>query len=194
MSGGALGRVGDLGDGSSFSAHVEYAEGSGPFSFMEGPAWVDAGAAVGWARRHARRVVVRVGSEFFSAGEEPHRDLPAWSGPVSASGNQAVGPVRPWQVEARTAWFRADGSEVAARLAEAVRAEEDAADVGFGPTDAGFRLTFVVAGATVVEARETASRVLRTAWAATGVKAIPGEDFDVPTINVRESTRRTHAE
>jgi hypothetical protein len=193
MSDGALGRVGDLGDGSSFAAHVEYAEGSGPFSFMDGPASVDAGAAVGWARRHARRVVVRVGSEFFSAGEEPHRDLPAWSGPVSASGNQAVGPLCPWQVEARTAWFRADGSEVAARLAEAVRADAQAADVGFGPTEAGFRLTFVVTGATVVEARETASRVLRTAWAVTRVDAIPGDDFDAASINVSEGARTASA-
>jgi hypothetical protein len=194
MSGGALGRVGDLRDGSSFAAHVEYPESNGPFSFMDGPASVDAEVAVGWARRHARRVVVRVGSELFSAGEEPYRDLPSWRGPVCGSGNEGVGPVRPWQVEARTAWFRADGLEVAASLAEAVRSEAESAEVGFGPTEAGFRLTFMVAGATVVEAREAASQVLRTAWAATRIDAVPDDDYDASSIRVREGARIAPAE
>ncbi|HEV2874557.1 MAG TPA: hypothetical protein VGW14_05355 [Thermoleophilaceae bacterium] len=189
MSGRALGRVADLGDGTSFSAHVEYAESEGPFSFMIGPDRVEAGVAVGWARRHARRVVVRVGSEHFSAGEEPHRDLPAWPGPVSDPGNGGVGPERAWHVEASTAWFRSDGLEVAERLAEALRAEPEADEVGFGPTEAGFRVTFAVAGAAVVEARETASRVLRSAWAAAGIEAAPGDDFDASSITVHEGGR-----
>jgi hypothetical protein len=71
--------VGDVGDGKSFTAHVEYADSEGPFSVMNGPAFVEAGVAVGWARRHARRVAVRVGTEFSLVGFERRRriDRPA---------------------------------------------------------------------------------------------------------------------
>ena len=118
-----------MGDGKTFSAHVEYAESDGPFSFINGPEFVDAGEAVAWARRHARRVVVRVGTAFFSAGEEPYRDAPAWPGRVSGQSNEGVRPVRRWQVEASTAWFRSDALEAAERLAEALRSEPGPADV-----------------------------------------------------------------
>jgi hypothetical protein len=193
MSDHPLGRVADLGDGKSFTAHVELPEGAGPFSWIDGPDRVEAGVAVGWARRHARQVVVRVGSQHFSAGSEPYRDLPVWTGRVSRSGLEEVGPERPWQVEARTGWFRPDAAEVARRLAEAVRAEPEAEEVGFGRTEAGFRVTFVVAGASAIGAREAASRVLRTAWAATAIEAVAGDDYDVPSINVRERARPGHA-
>jgi hypothetical protein len=176
-----------MGDEKSFSAHVEYAESDGPFSFMNGPEFVDAGEAVAWARRHARRVVVRVGTAFFSAGEEPYRDTPAWRGRVSGQGNEGVGPVRRWQVEASTAWFPSDTLGVAERLAEALRSEAGAAEVGFGRTETGFRVTFAVSGSTAVDANETASRMLRTAWAATGIQATPGDDFDASSIHVREA-------
>jgi hypothetical protein len=185
MSRGPLGRVADMGDGMSFSAHVEYAESEGPFSFMNGPEFVEAGAAVGWARRHAPRVVVRVGSDFFSAGEEGYGELPPWPGPVAASGNDGVGPVRPWSVEARMAWFRGDAVEVAERLAEEVGSAAESSGAGFGRTQTGFRVTFVVSGVSAVEANETASRVLRAAWAATGIETT-GDDFDATSVTVRE--------
>jgi hypothetical protein len=187
VSRGPLGRVADLGDGKSFSAHVEY--GDDPFSVMIGPNWAEPGVAVGWARRHARRVVVRVGTEFFSAGEEPYRDAPPWPGPRSASGRADAGergPARSWSVEAGLAWFRGDVLEVAERLAEAVRAAPEASDAGFGRTESGFRVTFVVSAAAEVEANELASVLLRAAWAATGIEATPGDDFDGDSIDVRE--------
>jgi len=132
-------------------------------------------------------VVVRVGSEFFSAGEEPYRDAPAWPGPDSAPGVVGAGeggPVRAWFVEAGTAWFRYDTLEGA----EVVRAASEAFDVGFGRTATGFRVTFLVSGASEVEANETASHALRTAWAATGIEA-GADDFDMCSIDVREGRR-----
>jgi hypothetical protein len=189
MSRGPLGRVADLGDGKSFSAHVEYDESEGPFSFMNGPNWAEAGVAVGWARLHAPRVVVRVGSEFLSAGEEPYRDAPAWPGPYCAPGGVGAGeggPVRAWFAEAQLAWFRADVLEVAERLAEAVRGAPEASDAGFGRTESGFRVTFVVTATAEVEANEVASTLLRAAWAATRIEATPGDDFDGDSISVRE--------
>lgn len=136
---------------------------------------------------------MRVGSEFFSAGEEPYRDAPVWPGPYGAPGRVEAGEgglVRSWFVEGGTAWFRADALEAAERLAEPVRSASEASDVGFGRTEAGFRVTFVVSGASAIDANETASQVLRTAWAAAGIKAVPGDDFDGDSIDVREAPPR----
>ena len=98
------------------------------------------------------------------------------------------GPVRPWFVEGQTAWFRADGLEVAERLAEVVRAASEASDVGFGRAATGLRVTFLASGASEVEANDTALHALRTAWAATGIET-GADDFDMCSIDVRERRR-----
>jgi len=48
-------------------------------------------------------------------------------------------------------------------------------------------VTFAVSGSTAIDANETASRVLRAAWPATGIQATPGDDFDASSIHVREA-------
>jgi hypothetical protein len=45
-------------------------------------------------------------------------------------------------------------------------------------------VTFVVHAGSLVEAQEETSRIMRTAWTATGTKATPGEDFDLCSMLV----------
>lgn len=181
------GSVTDLGDGKLFSAAIDYEE-PGPFSFMHGPEFVEAHEAVAWARRHARRVVIRVGGVSYSAGEESVPGLREWPGlgeaPDEAETRGLEKPV-PWRAEARTAWFRPDGIEVAGRLARAVRSELRASELAYEPTQTGFRVTFTVHAPSIVAARETASWALRSAWKATDTRPTPGDDYDVPSLTLR---------
>jgi hypothetical protein len=178
--------VTDLGDG-RFSAFVDFDE-PGPFSLMPGPEFVEAPEAVAWARRHAARVIIRVGDVLYSAGEELVPGLGEWPGLGEAyEETQTRGlekPV-PWRAEARTAWFRGDGIEVARRLAHAVHSEPQAGEIAYESTQTGFRVTFTVHGPSIVAAGETASRALRGAWMATDIKATPGADYDVPSLTIR---------
>jgi hypothetical protein len=91
----------------------------------------------------------------------------------------------PWRAEARTGWFRADGIEVARRLAHAVRSEPQAGEIAYEPTQTGFRGTFTVHAPSIVAAGETASQALRSAWKATDIKATPGDDYDLPSLTIR---------
>ena len=176
----------DLGDG-RFSAFVDYDE-PGPFSLMPGPEFVEAREAVAWARRHASRVVIRVEDVLYSAGEESVPGLPEWPGlgeaPEETQTRGLAKPV-PWRAEARTAWFRGDGIEVASRLAHAVHSEPQAGEVAYEPTQTGFRVTFTVYAPSIVAAGEAASMALRSAWKATDIKATPGDDYDVPSLTIR---------
>jgi hypothetical protein len=94
--------VGDGGDG-RFSAHVEYDEDS-PFSYVEGPTGVGPEEAIAWGRRHAERVTVRVGVDFYSAGAEPVRNLPGWSGHGDDRelSSEPAADLSGWEVEGRT--------------------------------------------------------------------------------------------
>ena len=176
----------DLGDG-RFSAFVDY-DDPGPFSLMPGPEFVEAREAVAWARRHAPRVVIRVEDVLYSAGEASVPGLPEWPGLGEAPEDTQPGGLEkavPWRAEARTAWFRGDGIEVARRLAHAVHSERHACEVAYEPTQTGFRVTFTVHAPSIVAAGETASRALRGAWKATDIKATPGADYDVPSLTIR---------
>jgi hypothetical protein len=179
--------VTDLGDGKHFSASVDYDE-PGPFSFMHGPEFVEAREAVAWARRHAPRVVIRVRDVLYSAGEESVPGLSEWPGlsdaPEETQTRGVEKPV-PWRAEARTAWFRGDGIEVASRLAHAVGSEPQVGEIASEPTLTGFRVTFTVHAPSIVAAGEKASRALRSAWKATDIEATPGDDYDVPSLTVR---------
>ena len=122
--------VGDMGDGRHFSASVDYDE-PGPFSFMLGPDFVEAREALAWARPHARRVTIRVGEVFYTAGDEPVQNLPEWEdvGPEPAGARGERGAPVAWQVEAHVNCIRRDGIDVAARLADALRAEPGTSEV-----------------------------------------------------------------
>jgi len=176
--------VGDMNDGVSFSAHVEYREDV-PFAYVHGPESVDAGAAVAWARARADKVIVRVGGDRFSAGKQPAGDLPDWVGPT-APATKATAPSEPtaWRVEAHINWLRPDTEDVAARFAAALGDQPGASGVGYDIRDFGLAVWFLIR-ALRLDANEVASHLLRSAWTATGIEAMPGTDFDVTSMSVR---------
>jgi hypothetical protein len=154
----AVAYVGDDGDG-RFSAHVECDE-DGPFSHVDGPTGVGPEEAIAWARRHAQRVTVRVGVDFYTAGSDPVRDLSSWPG----ARDDRESPFEPadlsdWQVEGRTGWFRDDASDVARAIARRLDDDARARDVADGVTRTGFSLTFAIRAASIVAARELASEL-----------------------------------
>jgi hypothetical protein len=161
---------------------VEYDE-PGPFSFVDGPESVSAQEAIDWARRHAQRVSVRVGEVTYSAGIEPLPGLPEWAdGPSTPVQEPDDAEPALWQAEGRTAWSRPDLADVASRLADAVRAELGGGTVREVTSKYGFRVTFILTAPSAVAAREAASGTLRRAWTATGIDAIPGDDFDLTSV------------
>jgi hypothetical protein len=165
-----LGRVADDGNGALFFAHVEFDE-PGPFSHVNGPDDVSAEEAVAWARRHAERVIVRVGDTHYSAGEQPVDGLEPW-------------PLGLWRAVASTGWYRSDRSDVVRALASNVEKNQRARDVASGVDDVGFEVAFTVAAASAVEANEVAAEIVREAWAAAGIDAVPGDDFDAAGVSV----------
>jgi hypothetical protein len=176
-----LGRVADDGDGVRFFAHVEFDE-PGPFSFVQGPEDVGAAEAVGWARSHARRVIIRIGGTHYSAGEEPVAGLAPWDGePVERE--RAPGEPVAWRVVAGTGWYRSDRADVARALAAGVEGNQRAGRVASVVTEVGFDVAFTVVAASEVEANELASAIMRAAWAATGIVAAPG-DFDAAGVTL----------
>ena len=88
-------------------------------------------------------------------------------------------------MEARTGWYRPDRQSVALRLAEAVARDARAADANAVAREHGFTVTFTVSCACEVEANEVAFDVVRSAWAAVEIEAVPGDDFDLDGIMVR---------
>jgi hypothetical protein len=184
----AVAWVADLGDRTRFTAHVEYKE-PGPFSILSGPHGVDVADAVAWARQHAGRVVVRLGEEFFSAGDVPRADFPEWPHPASKSPPSDIGQDQvAWRVEARTGWFRGDAEPIARRLAEAVRADPATTHTEHDATARGFSVRFTVMNPSEDGAREVASRLLRSAWSAARIEAT-AHDYDVSSIVVRTAPR-----
>jgi hypothetical protein len=167
-----------------FSAHVEYDE-PGPFGFMIGPHDATAGEAVAWARHRAPRVYMRLGDQHFSAGDEPIDGLAPWRPPAEAqpevAATESSGPRR-FTVAAGTVWFRPDRSEVARRLAEAVNRDPRAAGAVAATTKHGFEVIFTVLASSRVDANETASFVVRRAWAGLNIDATPGDDYDLSSI------------
>jgi hypothetical protein len=176
--------VGDDGDG-RFIAHVDCDE-DGPFSFVLGPTGVGPEEAITWARRRAERVTVRVGADFYTAGSEAVRDLPSWPG----HGDDRELPSEPaadlsdWQVEGRTGWFRDDASDAARVIARRLDDDARARNVEHGVTKTGLYVTFAIRAASIVRARELASELLRAAWSASKLDAVPGDDYDVSSITV----------
>jgi hypothetical protein len=172
-----------------FSAHVEYDE-PGPFSFTDGPVAVGLAEALAWARARAERVVLRVGDRQYSAGADPVPRFPPL--PRSVLEAPAVSALpRPdhstgiWRARASTAWFRRDAEAVARRLADAVVRDGRVTAVEPVVREEGFSVSFTLESASEAEARERAAEVVRGAWGAIGAEAVPGEDFDVPSIAVR---------
>jgi hypothetical protein len=175
-----------VGDGrpGRFSAHVEYDE-PGPFPFMNGPQDATADEAVAWARRRARRVYVRLGDKHFSAGEEPIKGLPLWRAPAESQPEPAAIESlgrRRFTIAAGTGWFRPDRAEVARRLADAVSRDPRAAGAIAATTKHGFEVIFTVLASSRVDANETASLVVRRAWASLNIDATPGDDYDLSSI------------
>jgi hypothetical protein len=172
--------------GGDFRAHVDYGEPR-PFSVLHGPGPVSVEEAVAWARSRAQKVYVRVGEEFYSAGEEAVRGLPPWrsaapEGPRTSARSERA---ELWRTEARTAWFRADRKSVAQRLAEAVGRDDRAADAHAVARERAFSVFFTLSAASELEANEIAFGVVRSAWAALEIEAVPGDDFDLDGIMVR---------
>jgi hypothetical protein len=180
-----LGRVADEGDGATFFAHAELDE-PGPFSFVNGPDEVPAEEAIGWARQHARRVIVRIGDAHYSAGEEPVEGLERWRGtpapPLPATGAPVAS-----RVVASTGWHGADRPEVARSLAAGVEKNQRARGVARAVDATGFEVAFTITAASLVEANEVASAIVRRAWADTGIEAVPGEDFDGDGVSVQRA-------
>jgi hypothetical protein len=131
-------------------------------------------------------VTVRVGSDFYTAGSEAVRDLPSWPG----HGNDRELPSEPaadfsdWHVEGRTGWFRDDALEAARAIALRLDDDARARDVAHGVTKTGFRVTFAIRAASIVQARELASGLLRGAWSGSRLVAVPGDDYDVSSVTV----------
>jgi hypothetical protein len=61
--------------------------------------------------------------------------------------------------------------------------------VAHGVTKTGFHVMFAIRAASIVQARELASELLRAAWSASKIDAVPGDDYDVSSINVTPSPR-----
>jgi hypothetical protein len=99
-------------------------------------------------------------------------------------------PAVDWSVEARTGWSRGDREQVARRLAELARHDTRARNAVASLDSFGFAVTFTVSARSEVEANEMASRVIRHAWTASGIEAVPGEDFDCSSIEVQLLERR----
>jgi hypothetical protein len=151
--------------GGDFRALVEYDEPRGPFCVLRGPGPVSVEESVAWARSRARKVYVRVGEEFYSAGEEAVRGLPPWLSAAPPAPRASAGSerVEAWRAEARTGWFRADRESVARRLAEAVGRDDRAADA-HAARERGFSVSFTLSAASELEANEIAFGVVRSAW------------------------------
>ena len=179
--------VGDRGDG-RFSADVDCDE-DGPFSHVNGPTDVGPEEAIAWARRRAKRVIVRVGADFYTAGSEAVRGLPSWPG----HGDHCESPSEPaadlsdWHVEGRTGWFRDDASDAARSIARGLQDDARARDVAHGVTQTGFRVTFAIRAASIVRARELASELLQSAWSGSKIDAAPGDDYDASSVTVTPS-------
>lgn len=174
----------------TFRAHVAY-EHDGPFDVMHGPDGVSAAEAIAWARGYVPRVAIRtVDGGEFTAGVEAVDGLPVWTQPVESPGDlEAVAsPEVPWRVYASMWWANDDRQAVGAEIARHVAADRRASATTV--EIAGERLTvaFVVRGASMLEAHEIASRILRTAWPATGIVAEPGKDYDTPDIGIGPAT------
>jgi hypothetical protein len=181
--------VGDDREG-RFSAHVDCDE-DGPFSHVDGPTGVGPEEAITWARRRAGRVTVRVGGDFYSAGSEAVRDLPSWPGPDDDRElpSEPAADLSDWQVEGRTEWLRDDASDAARAIARRLEDDARAREVAHGVTKTGFHVMFAIRAASIVQARELASELLRAAWSASKIDAVPGDDYDVSSINVTPSPR-----
>jgi hypothetical protein len=181
----AVGSVVDMGYGRGFSAGLDLDE-EGPFSYVIGPQFVSAEEAIEWARARAPRVRVRVGDRFYSAGPEQVRDLPPWEPADRGRAPRNPGYAQEadrWRVEARIVWLRSDAAAVVRRFAEALLAEL-AGRVAHEVTEAGWRVAFELGGGSRAEANEAACRVLRAAWAATGIEATPGVDYDMDSMSM----------
>jgi hypothetical protein len=181
--------VGDDREG-RFSAHVDCDE-DGPFDFVLGPTGVGPEEAIAWARRRAGRVTVRVGGDFYTAGSEAVRDLPTWRGHGDDRElpSESAADFSDWQVEGRTGWFRDDASDAAQAIARRLDDDARARDVAHGVTKTGFHVMFAIRAASIVQARELASELLRAAWSASKIEAVPGDDYDVSSISVTPSPR-----
>ena len=158
----------------------------GPFCFLNGPTEVTVEEAVGWARGHAQQVILRIGDTRYSAGAERVPDLPLWPSTAEHAPPPATtGQAAPWSVQATTGWYRRDCEAVARRVAEAVANDTRAADATNEVDQLGFSISFTVSARSELEAHEAASGVVRNAWATVRIKAEPGEDFDLSSIDVQ---------
>jgi hypothetical protein len=73
---------------------------------------------------------------------------------------------------------------VAARFAAALGDQPGASGVGYDIRDFGLAVWFLIR-ALRLDANEVAWHLLRSAWTATGIEAVPGTDFDVTSMSLR---------
>ena len=158
----------------------------GPFSALQGPDQVTLEEALGWARAQAERVSVRVGNVHYSAGREPIRSLPAWTGPdPEPRPVERHGRLRRFRAEAETGWYRDDRAEVARRLAEAVADQREALESSYELLEhRAFSVAFLFESPSLLAAHEDCFRLIRSAWAACDIEARPGDDFDLSSLQV----------
>lgn len=176
--------VGDDGEG-LFAAYIDFSEPR-PWCFMDGPQAVSVEEAVGWARTHTNLVIVTAGDTRYSAGSEPVEGFPPWPDAEAAMPRAAEsGPSVEWCVTAATGWRRGDREVVAQRLAESAERDTRVSGTTASPDEFGFAITFTVSARSEVEASAAASSVMRDAWTASGIDAVPGYDFDVSSLRVR---------
>jgi hypothetical protein len=170
-----------------WAAVVDFRDGT-PFGMMDGPDRTSAETALAWAREQARQVVVTVSNERYSAGSDPVRGLPQWSGEVPDSTpddrNETTVDSATWQIAGRVEWLREDRDAVAAALANHIEGSLLTSDVRHFVDGTKIQVSFLVEATSVLRAREMASRILRDAWRDTGVRATPGADYDLVSWSV----------
>jgi hypothetical protein len=169
-------------DGVFFVAHVDY-DVAGPFRFCNGPRG-KAGVVVGWSRAHATTVLVRVGEQMFSAGQDSIHGIPPWDGPVDEWSPSQRLPRR-WHVKAQTSVLP-EGliptlAEHARRSLDTQGAIRDVLVCGRGAT---LTLAFSVPGADEAHAHAAAFQALNNVW-----RSAPFDtraSYDTSSVSVRE--------
>lgn len=145
---------------------------------------MSADEAVAWARRHATSVLVRIGTQLYTAGDESIPGLASWHGTPAAGEPPSGAASRDWLARACTRWHGREGEAVADGLAEAIAADGRATDVHGELSGRHVVIAFRLERLSEAEANRVASQLLRDAWRRLGIAALPGKDYDMSTLDV----------
>lgn len=170
-------------DGVTFAAHVAY-DVPGPFCFCNGPVG-EAALAVGWSRAHAKTVLVRVGSEMFSAGQVPIPGIERWEGPASQWRATDAKDRRHWRVLAQTSVHPPKLlPTVAMPIRHSLDAVETTRDVDISARDGMMTISFCMEAGDELQAHAAAFHVLSEAWKHARFETEPS--YDASSISVHE--------